>query len=511
MKIKMYLLDIIFTFALAFLISSQGAFASSTSIVKIGSNNIAVLKNAESQEYILDEDIIVDKTIEINIENYTKFSLNGHYIKMTGEGSAIEVKGDGSLVIVGGGSDKHKFIINSGVCELNDSATGEEGVDYQVVTGSFITGGTDSGIKITDGANVTIEDVKIIGCSAKNGGGVYVENGQFELRGSDILYCKAEENGGGIYVNKDGELYFTQARKATIKNCTAESGSAISFCGKILSIIDAIIYGDIVDDRTEKNGYCGISSGTFYGNVDFKSYILGGTFNGEVKSYGIIYQIYSPVFNGKVSNYGKIASYVAGKEIEDYLSNNINVPDGATATFNKEVTNYGAISAGTFNDNIITPIKDVDKTSVNYGEGKELTFSSYADISNFERVEIDNKTIIENTDYTKESGSTVVKLKPSYVASLQLGTHTIKIVSKYVDKESAATATFTISDTASSSSEEDNSSSSATEPVTETVTEPTLDDVPKTGGEDCSNAMLFFILSATCAITAVMLKRFHRS
>lgn len=73
------------------------------------------------------------------------------------------------------------------------------------------------------------------------------------------------------------------------------------------------------------------------------------------------------------------------------------------------------------------------------GESKELSFRSDADISTFVRAEIDGTTIPAE-QYTVKSGSTIVTLKPSYVATLGAGTHTLGIVST----SGTATADFTV-------------------------------------------------------------------
>lgn len=77
--------------------------------------------------------------------------------------------------------------------------------------------------------------------------------------------------------------------------------------------------------------------------------------------------------------------------------------------------------------------------SVSEGERKALVFRSNAAFCDFIRVEIDAKTLNEE-NYTKKEGSTIITLEADYIATLPIGEHTIDIVSK----SGKATANFTI-------------------------------------------------------------------
>ena len=56
-------------------------------------------------------------------------------------------------------------------------------------------------------------------------------------------------------------------------------------------------------------------------------------------------------------------------------------------------------------------------------------FRSSAPIDTFLRVEMDGTALVQDQDYTVRSGSTIVSLLPSYIASLSEGEHQISIVS----------------------------------------------------------------------------------
>ncbi len=183
----------------------------------------------------------------------------------------------------------------------------------------------------------------------------------------------------------------------------------------------------------------------------------------------------------------------------------------------KECTQIYNFSNSVNSDDLILYAKTILMTRADSGavkgESKGLSFTSSADYTTFKDVVVDETTLTANTDYTVESGSTIITLSPLYLASLSVGTHQIAIYSIIDSKDVGVSASFTISEpavTPSSSSSEEENSSSSTEPVAEAVAEPALDAVPKTGERNMSNAILFFILSVTFALTAVTVKRLHR-
>lgn len=87
---------------------------------------------------------------------------------------------------------------------------------------------------------------------------------------------------------------------------------------------------------------------------------------------------------------------------------------------------------------------------------KPLTFASDADFSEFIRVEIDGKTV-EKTNYTAESGSTVITLSADFLSTLTKGRHTISIVSK----SGTADTEFTVEETADTQSDKSLSTADA--------------------------------------------------
>ena len=80
-----------------------------------------------------------------------------------------------------------------------------------------------------------------------------------------------------------------------------------------------------------------------------------------------------------------------------------------------------------------------DGATVTQGEKKELSFTSDASFADFLRVELDG-TALDEKNYTKKEGSTIITLNHDFVATLSVGEHTLAIVSK----SGTATAKFTV-------------------------------------------------------------------
>ena len=80
-----------------------------------------------------------------------------------------------------------------------------------------------------------------------------------------------------------------------------------------------------------------------------------------------------------------------------------------------------------------------DGATVTQGEKNELTFTSDASFADFLRVELDGTTLDEK-NYTKKEGSTIITLNRDFVATLSVGEHTLAIISQH----GTATAKFTV-------------------------------------------------------------------
>lgn len=214
----------------------------------------------------------------------------------------------------------------------------------------------------------------IVGCKAKQGGGVYVADkneaktlGRFTMKGGSIVGCVATDesySGGGVA--NHGEFTMTGG---TIRSCTATGHG-----GGICSVRQMSISGSaVVTDCKAGGSYVSsgamlispdstytavIAGGTFDGNVvnNKSTTITGGTFSGEVQNSGVIE---NGQFNGAVNNYeGTIKGGTFYGSVKNSgecdLGTPFHIGTISGGTFNGNVTNEGAgrISGGTFNGSL---------------------------------------------------------------------------------------------------------------------------------------------------------------
>ena len=104
------------------------------------------------------------------------------------------------------------------------------------------------------------------------------------------------------------------------------------------------------------------------------------------------------------------------------------------AAADKEITKAATVTA-----KLPPKITAGDGAVVTQGEKKELSFTSDASFADFVRVELDG-IALEEKNYTKKEGSTIITLNRDFVAALSVGEHTLAIVSQ----SGTATAKFTV-------------------------------------------------------------------
>ena len=104
------------------------------------------------------------------------------------------------------------------------------------------------------------------------------------------------------------------------------------------------------------------------------------------------------------------------------------------AAATKEITKAATVTA-----KLPPKITAGDGAAVTQGEKNELTFTSDASFADFLRVELDG-TALDEKNYTKREGSTIITLNRDFVATLSVGEHTLAIVSQH----GTATAKFTV-------------------------------------------------------------------
>lgn len=147
----------------------------------------------------------------------------------------------------------------------------------------------------------------------------------------------------------------------------------------------------------------------------------------------------------------------------------------------KEITKADTVTA-----KLPPKITAGDGAAVTQGEKKELSFTSDASFADFLRVDLDGTTLDEK-NYTKKEGSTIITLNRDFVATLSVGEHTLSIVSK----SGTATAKFTVK----AKPAETTTTQTTVTPQPTAQPQPTVQPVspiPRTG--DAANPALWFAL-----------------
>ena len=157
------------------------------------------------------------------------------------------------------------------------------------------------------------------------------------------------------------------------------------------------------------------------------------------------------------------------------------------AAATKEITKADTVTA-----KLPPKITAGDGATVTQGEKKELSFTSDASFADFLRVELDGTTL-EEKNYTKREGSTIITLNRDFVAALSAGEHTLAIVSQH----GTATAKFTVkAKPAETATQQPTVTPQPTAQPTQTAQpQPTVQPVspiPSTG--DTANPALWFAL-----------------
>lgn len=317
----------------------------------------------------------VKLTQALVIQGDVTLDLNGFVLKITGSGSVIKIE-SGSLTLV----DSHPAAIHKFVKNTDDLWMLDESQGAGIVRGGIITGGNagyndGGGVYVCPGAGLVMRGGSIVGCKAKQGGGVYVADkneaktlGRFTMEGGSIVGCVAtDDSAGGGGVANHGEFTMTGG---TIRNCTATAGHG----GGICSVRQMSISGSaVVTDCKAGGSYVSsgamlispdstytavIAGGTFDGNVvnNKSTTITGGTFSGEVQNSGVIE---NGQFNGAVNNYeGTIKGGTFYGSVKNSgecdLGTPFHIGTISGGTFNGTVTNEaaGRISGGTYNGSV---------------------------------------------------------------------------------------------------------------------------------------------------------------
>jgi|GEM_PF-500756 len=317
----------------------------------------------------------VKLTQALVIQGDVTLDLNGFVLKITGSGSVIKIE-SGTLTLV----DSHPAAIHKFFKNTDDLWMLDESQGAGIVRGGIITGGNvgyndGGGVYVCPGAGLVMRGGSIVGCKAKQGGGVYVADknesktlGRFTMEGGSIVGCVAtDDSAGGGGVANHGDFTMTGG---TIHRCSTTEGSG----GGICSVRQLHISGSaVVTDCKAGGNYVSsgamlispdstytavIAGGTFDGNVENNksTTITGGTFNGQVRNSGVIE---NGQFNGAVNNYeGTIKGGTFYGSVKNSgecdLGTPFHIGTISGGTFNGNVTNEGAgrISGGTYNGSV---------------------------------------------------------------------------------------------------------------------------------------------------------------
>ena len=183
--------------------------------------------------------------------------------------------------------------------------------------------------------------------------------------------------------------------------------------------------------------------------------------------------------------------------------------DGCKKYFSDAAATKEITKAATVTAKLPPKITAGDGAAVTQGEKKELTFTSDASFADFVRVELDG-TALEEKNYTKREGSTIITLNRDFVATLSVGEHTLAIVSQH----GTATAKFTVKakPTETATPQPTVTPQPTPQPTQTAQPQPTVQPVfpiPSTG--DTANPALWFALlivsgSALAAISVLRRK-----
>ena len=172
--------------------------------------------------------------------------------------------------------------------------------------------------------------------------------------------------------------------------------------------------------------------------------------------------------------------------------------DGCKKYFSDAAAETEITEAATVTAKLPPKITAGDGAAVTQGEKKELTFTSNASFADFIRVELDGATLDEK-NYTKREGSTIITLSRDFAATLSVGEHTLAIVSQH----GTATAKFTVkakpAETATPQPTETTTPQPTAQPQQTAQPQPTVQPtvqpvspIPRTG--DTANPALWFAL-----------------
>lgn len=316
------------------------------------STYVSVSSGLTDGSYQLTEDITINSSL--NISGTVTLDLNNHVLKMAGSGSVIQV--NGTLTLIDSAENKTAKYFSKDADGLWTLFT-DDTISENTVSGGVITGGTGSrytysymdisnaagGVYVGQNSTFHMTGGSIVGCTARQGGGVYVTGGtinttggSFTMTGGNIVGCLATTTndntyGGGIY--NSGAT--TLSGSAAIWDCHAiecgdgkwyegggvrSSGGSLTISGDVTirdCTADAYCYALYAANNDWRNKNVSITGGTFYGSVylDRNTSVTDGEFTGTVINEGG--EIKGGTFHDAVNNYGRLVNYTNTGTIEN--------------------------------------------------------------------------------------------------------------------------------------------------------------------------------------------------
>ncbi len=254
-----------------------------------------------------------------------------------------------------------------------------------ILTGGYTSEKNGGGI-VCEG-NLTLDNCEVSKNSAMNGGGVYIESGDFTITGGKISEnTSIEGEGGGVYV-KDGT--FTIENDTLIsKNTSCGNGGGVFAEGGIITING----GSISENIFSNDGYGG---GGIYLTGTAQLTMTGGKIS---NNYPKEYNLSNNTFGGGVYVSGGTFSMAGGE-----ISNNYGFYGGGVAT---EGSFF--MSGGTISGNIVTNNSDDSKgngSAVAVLTGGLFTVSESITI-NGDVYLLNNQTITVSNDF--EGGEVMI-------------------------------------------------------------------------------------------------------
>jgi hypothetical protein len=217
------------------------------------------------------------------------FNLNGAGLDGT-EPWPIYITGVGSNAVLQGAADKRVLSVTGGAHITFDNITvrGGGGASYA---------GNGGGVYVGGGSTVIWKSGAVTGNRARSGGGVYVDNSEFDLItgfvGSNTATGSTAANpardgpaadiagGGGVYINGDG--LFWLANGEVSDNSTAGAGGGVLVNGKVIPDRPVDVFDNFIMSGGSVNG--NTSTGAVWPQGGGGVYVAKGAFemlNGQV-------------------------------------------------------------------------------------------------------------------------------------------------------------------------------------------------------------------------------------